>query len=123
MRYRDRLRVWESNYGRSQGWDLELDGRPVAFMDEPRGKMFCRLPSDHHDRRSRPRRRARFRILLERGRLVAPGLPHRATGLAADCAFPSGQPFAAPGRVTMCALYIAIGPPMPSTGPYSSSAG
>lgn len=35
MRYRDQLRVWESNYGRSLGWDIELDGRVVGLLDEP----------------------------------------------------------------------------------------
>ena len=31
-RYRQRLRIWDSNYGRRRGWIVERDGRPVAEL-------------------------------------------------------------------------------------------
>jgi hypothetical protein len=37
----------------------------------------------------------------------------RATGLVADNAFPAGQPFVAPARLNMRALYIATRNPLP----------
>jgi hypothetical protein len=119
MRYRDRLRVWESGYGRSHGWDLELDGRPVAFMDEPHWEeMFWvsyRLtPTTDDAALAAELLSESFWKTDDWSRLV---FRSRATGLAAEFPFPSGQPFVAPGRVNMRALYVPIGPPMPFDWP------
>ncbi|HEV2292467.1 MAG TPA: hypothetical protein VGR35_01345 [Tepidisphaeraceae bacterium] len=117
MKYRDRLRVWESGYGRSDGWDVELDGKPVAFMDEPQWEeMFWvsyRLTPTTDDPSLKER------LLSESfwgansdewSKLV---FRSRATGLVAENAFPSIKPFVGPQRVNMRALYIAIGHPFP----------
>jgi hypothetical protein len=113
MRYRDRLRIWESNYGRSLGWDLELDGRVVGLLDEPRWRdMFWtsyRLSSTGDD------------PAVSTGLVSADfwkgngyaGLVFRsrALGLVAEQPFPAVDAFVGPGRVSMRALYVGCRPP------------
>lgn len=115
MKYRDRLRVWESGCGRSDGWDLELDGTPVAFMDEPRWEeMFWvsyRLTATTDDPALKQRLMSRsFWEGDEPSKLV---FRSRATGLVAEHAFPAARPFVGPQRVNLRALYVAIRGPLP----------
>ena len=35
-RYRRRLRIWETDFGRDAGWIGERDGKPVAQLIHPR---------------------------------------------------------------------------------------
>lgn len=113
MKYRDRLRVWETNYGRSEGWDLELEGERVAFMDESRWEdMFWvsyRLTVTTDDPALKERMMSEeFWKGNDWSKLV---FRSRATGLIAEKAFPAGAPFVGPQRVNMRALYIfADGP-------------
>jgi hypothetical protein len=115
MKYLDRLRVWESNYGRSLGWDLELDGRVVGLMDEPRPEdMFwvsyrvrCTVDDVALSRR-----------LLSEEFWKGDGYTElvfrsRATGLVAEQPFPATGGFVEPHRVSMRALYIGIPEPAP----------
>jgi hypothetical protein len=113
--YRARLRIWETNYGRVNGWDLELDGRPIAIMDEPRSEdMFWdsyRVTPTTDD----PTLAARlltqeFWKSEDFARIV---FRNRVTGLVAEYAFPSMGPLVAPARVNMRALYLNIGHPLP----------
>jgi hypothetical protein len=41
MRYRKRLEIWETNYGRDAGWILERNGQPIAILSNWRNQeMF-----------------------------------------------------------------------------------
>lgn len=99
-------RLRETDHGRSEGWDVSLDGEVVALLDEPAyEEMFwvsyrivpcthdpelaARLLSDEYWSRH-------FQDLCFRS---------RALGLAASHAFPARE-FVAPGRVNMRGLYL-----------------
>jgi hypothetical protein len=114
MRYRDRLRVWESDWGRSDGWDL-VDGRVVAVMDEPRWEdmfwMSYRVtPMTDDPALAAALTSEDFWTAGDYDKLV---FRSRATGLVAEHAVPSGRPLVGPQRVNMRALYIPIGHPLP----------
>jgi hypothetical protein len=115
MRCRDQLRVWESNYGRSSGWDIELEGRVVGLLDDPHHEdMFWtsyRISSTTDD----PELSARLLSdELWKGdgwaKLV---FRSRALGLCAESPFPAVDAFVAPRRVSMRALYIPSRQPAP----------
>ena len=36
MKYGERLLLWESNFGRDMGWEVELEGKPIARLVRPR---------------------------------------------------------------------------------------
>lgn len=114
MSYRDRLRVWESDYGRCDGWDVVLDGTPVAFVDEPRWEeMFWvsyRLTVTMDDPALRERILSESFWTNEWPNLT---FRSRATGRVVKKAFPSCRPFVEPGRLMMRGLYVAIGRPLP----------
>ena len=114
MGYRDRLRVWESDYGRSEGWDLELDGRVVARMDEPRFEdmfwMSYRVTPVTDDPALAER------VLTEafwKGGEPLDLVYRRATGLVAEHPVPSTRPLVGPSRVNMRGLYVDIRDPRP----------
>ena len=102
-----RQRLAETDHGRAEGWDLELDGRVVAHLDQPRWEdMFWisyRITPITDDAE------LAARLLTERfwrdewGSLT---FRSRALGLAAEFAFPSIKPLVAPARVNMRALYL-----------------
>ena len=115
MKYFEQLRIWESNYGRSLGWDIELGGRVVGLMDDPRSEdMFwvsyrvsCSVVDVDISKR-----------LLSEDFWKGDGYAElvfrsRATGLVAQGAFPSPGGFVGPCRVSMRALYIGIRKPAP----------
>ena len=108
MKYRDQLCVWESNYGRSLGWDIELDGRVVGLLDEAHHEdMFWtsyRISSTTDDQELSTR-------LLSNEFWKGDGFAKlvfrsRALGLCAENAFPAVDVFVASQRVSMRALYI-----------------
>ena len=107
--------MWESGYGRSDGWDLELDGKSVAFMDEPQWEemfwMSYRLTPTTDDPALKERLMSESFWKSDDWSKLA--FRSRATGLVAENAFPAGQPFVGPQRVNMRALYVAIGGPLP----------
>jgi hypothetical protein len=113
MRYRERLRIWESNYGRSLGWDLELDGRVVGVLDEPHQEdMFWtsyRVSSTVDD----PAVAARlvFEEFWKGDGFAGLVFRSRALGLAAEGPFPAVDAFVGPRRVSMRALYIGFREP------------
>ncbi|WP_254513562.1 hypothetical protein [Anatilimnocola floriformis] len=114
MNYRDHLRIWESDYGRSDGWDVELDGKLVALLDEPQFEdMFWysyRLSVTADDPTLKERMlTAEFWKGDDCLRLVCRS---RATGFVVE------HPLPAPGfnqsnRVLMRFLYISIRDPLP----------
>lgn len=113
----DERRLRATAHGRSEGWDVELDGRAVAFLDQPRFEdMFWisyRITPTTEDAdlaaqllseefwRDRPLTGLRFRS--------------RALGLVAPHAFPSAGPFVEPGRLNMRALYLRLEDTRPPT--------
>lgn len=114
MKYRDRLRIWESDYGRSDGWDVEIGGAHVAFLDEPRWEEMFWVSYRLTPTTADPALRAR--ILSESfwtNEWPTLAFRSRATGWVVNKAFPSLQPFVEPGRLMMRGLYVAIGRPLP----------
>ncbi len=114
MKYGDRLRVWETQYGGSLGWDIELDGRVVGLLDEPRNEdMFWvsyRVSCTVDDVELSDR-------LVSEEFWVGDGFTElvfrsRATGLTVKDAFPA-HGFIGPRRVAMRHLYIDIRRPAP----------
>ena len=105
MKYRDRLLVWESDYGRSEGWDLELDGRIVAFWDS-----YClRATTDDPVLKER--------VLSEefwKGDDCFLKLVYRsrATGFVAEHPLPA-RGFTQLERISIRGLYISVGDPAP----------
>jgi hypothetical protein len=115
MRYRDQLRIWESNYGRSLGWHIELDGRVVGVLGEPHQEdMFWTsyriTPMTNDPELSTLLMSAEFWKGDGYARFV---FRSRALGLCADGPFPALDPFVATHRVSMRALYIASRAPAP----------
>ena len=104
----DRVLLEQTNHGRSEGWDVELDGRVIAYLDEPQWEdMFwvsyritpvtddaalaAQLLSEEFWR-GEGWQSVRFRS--------------RAVGLIAPNAFPAVGPLLAPARVNMRGLYL-----------------
>jgi len=111
MTYRERLLAWESNFGRTAGWDVELDGRKIVFLDDPKWEeMFW-----HSYRATATDPVAVGRLQDEafwyEGDAERFVYRSRATGTVAPLAFPG--PIIAPDRVMMRALYINAGIRLP----------
>jgi hypothetical protein len=114
-RYRDQLRIWESDYGRSLGWEIEWDGRVVGLLDEPRQEdMFWtsyRVTSTTDDP-------ALSALLLSEDFWKGDGFTRlifrsRALGLPAENTFPASGGFIGPRRVSMRALHVRSRDPAP----------
>src|SRR5262249_14737196 len=99
--YGRRLRIWETNYGRSCGWVIERDGQAIAVLTEPRFEdMFWdsyRMEIVAED----PELRARLRTKEFWARAEGEGLVwrNREFGEMAEFAFPALDPFPEPGRL------------------------
>lgn len=107
-----REQLKRSDYGRSEGWDLELEGRVVARLDEPRRQdMFWvsyRLTPITEDE-------LLAAALLTRAFWSGSGWERlifrsRALGVIASQALPALEPFVEPRRLNMRGLYIAPEP-------------
>ena len=115
MKYRDQLRIWETERGRSLGWDLELNGRVVGRLDEPRQEdMFW---TSYRVTSTTDALALSARLLSEdfwKGdgftRLV---FRSRAVGLPADNAFPASGGFVGPRRVSVRGLHVSSRDPAP----------
>lgn len=104
----NRRRLEDTNYGRSQGWDLELGGVVVAHLDDPRFEDMFWFSYTLVPLTSDP---ALAELLLSDAFWRGHGwhglvFRSRALGIAADAAFPALTPFVAPGRLMMRGLYI-----------------
>lgn len=100
-------RLRETADGRSEGWDLELEGRVVARLDEPcREDMFWvsyRITPETDDP-------ALAAELLSEAFWRGEGWSRvtyrsRALGVAATYVFPATRPFVAPARLNLRGLY------------------
>jgi hypothetical protein len=113
LRYGDRLRVWESDFGRSEGWDIELHGKAVAFMDEAQWEEMFWISYRLTVTTDNPS--LRIWLMSEKfwrgGEWTKLTFRSRATGLIAESAFPSATPIVGPQRVSMRGLYVRIGHP------------
>lgn len=114
MKYQDQLRIWESDYGRSEGWDLELDGEIVGLLDDPQSAdMFWdsyRLTVTTDD--PMLKERLLSTEFWKYGDCLSLVCRSRATGLLAAYVLP------APGfnqfnRIEMRGLYILLRGPAP----------
>lgn len=105
---RQQLRA--TDFGRSKGWNLELEGHVVAHLDEPRWEdMFWvsyRLTPTTDDE-------ALAAELLSTAFWMGPRWERMifrscALGVAAPHPLPAIQPFVAPGRLNVRALYLTL---------------
>lgn len=111
--YDRRLRIWETNYGRDCGWQIERNGEVIAVLSEPRyEEMFWesyRMEIVTEDLELRGRLlTTEFWVVAEAEGLRWKNLEF---GEFAEFAFPSLSPFREPGRLTMRGLYLPIDPP------------
>ena len=113
--YGDRLRIWETNYGRDAGWVIERRGEAIAVLTDLRFEdMFWdsyRIEVVTND----PELRQRMQTAEFWSAAESEGLAWRSRefGEVADGAFPALSPFPEPGRITMRHLYLPIGQPRP----------
>jgi hypothetical protein len=111
--YLQRLRIWETNFGRDDGWLVERNGQPIAILTQPRyEEMFWesyRLDVVAKD--------SDLRQLMETQEFwkTATDLTFRSRkfGTVATSAFPSLTPLSEHGRLTMRGLHLFIGNPWP----------
>ncbi|MDM4019445.1 hypothetical protein [Roseiconus lacunae] len=114
-RYTRSLEIWESNYGRDAGWNIERHGVVIATLSDPQpGDMFWdhyRIDIVTDDELLRAAMGTdEFWLNAESAGLV---FRNRVFGEVAKNAFPSHPPFDTDGRIQMRALYLDIRPPMP----------
>ena len=114
MRYRDRLRLWESNYGAENGWEVLLDGKIVATLDcYRREDMFWatyRLSIIATDPLMKARLASKEFWIDEGAKLV---FRNRTTGLISNTACPATNLFIERGRIQFRGLYVDIRRPHP----------
>ncbi len=113
--WRERLRIWETEQGRAEGWDIEFDGRVVGRLDEPRQEeMFWtsyRVAATTED--------PVWSALLVseefwRGDMSTQLVfRSRALGNLAEEPFSAAGGFVGPQRVAMRGLFIGCPPPAP----------
>ena len=113
--YRQRLRIWETNYGRDCGWIIERKGDPIAILSDPLGEdMFShsyRLEILTHDSELRNRMvTTTFWLHAKSEGLV---WRNREFPLVAEYAFPSLSPLEKVQRLFMRGLFLPIGKPRP----------
>ena len=108
--YQRKLEIWETNFGRECGWNLERDGEVVAILTEPRWEeMFWdsyRIEIVTNDAKLRERLLSKeFWDHAENERLI---WRNAEFGTVAEGAFPAGTPFPEPGRLTMRGLNVLL---------------
>jgi hypothetical protein len=118
MWYGRRLRIWETNYGRTSGWVVKRQGVPIAILTDCRWEEVfwdsyrLEIITDDPDLQAK--------LLMKEFWAVAEaeGLSYRNLEFAdaAPFAFPSLSPLSEPGRLMMRGLYLDIGQP----GPFDS---
>jgi hypothetical protein len=111
--YRNRLHIWETNYGRDAGWIIERRGAPVAILTDVQFQVMFwdtyKIEIVTHDLALRERIGSReFWDNAE-----AEGLLYRNRKFeyVAEIAFPALTPFTQDGRLIMRGLYLRIGAP------------
>lgn len=105
-----RRRLRETDHGRSLGWDIELEGRVVARLDEPRREdMFW---VSYRITPVTPDPSLSAKLLQDtfwRGEAwTALTFRSRALGVPAANPFPATRPFTEPGRLKLRGLYVML---------------
>src|SRR5262249_17946721 len=111
--YFQRLRIWETNYGRDTGWILELAGKPVAVLSECRSEdMFWdsyRIEPIAEDPSTQQMISSeRFWTTSDWARLT---WRNRMFDVLPLAPFPAGTPMRQPGRLIVPGLYLPVPPP------------
>jgi hypothetical protein len=114
QRYGRRLRIWESNYGRNDGWVIERHGAAIAILTEPRPEELFwdsyRMEIVADDRELRARMlTSEFWAEADTECLV---WRNRKSGEVAKFAIPAISPFPEPGRLMTRGSYLSIGEPV-----------
>jgi hypothetical protein len=111
--YSQRLRIWETNYGRDTGWILEREGKPIATLSDCQFEdMFWdsyRIDPITDDRDIR-------QMILSEAFWTGSdwiGLTwrNRELEMLPVAPFPAVSPMREPGRVVVRGLYISIAEP------------
>jgi hypothetical protein len=114
FKYGGLLNVWDSDDGRAEGWNIEVDDKLAAVLDEPRREeMFWfsyRLTVTTDDAALRERFLSESFWQGDGWKEVV--FRSRATGMVAEHAFPAARPFVGPERLNMRGLYIAARAPI-----------
>jgi hypothetical protein len=111
--YERRLCLWETNYGRECGWQIERNGAIIATLSDPRYEdMFWesyRMEVTTDDPILRDRLHTKkFWAQAETEKVRWRNLKFLEL---AEFAFPGMSPFPEPGRLIMRGLYLPIDPP------------
>ncbi len=111
--YGQRLRIWETDYGRDAGWHIERQGEVVVVLTDPRWEdMFWysyRMEAVAGD----PELRRRLQTAEFWAVAADEGLVYRSRefGEVAGDAWPALSPFPEPGRLTMRQLHLSVAEP------------
>ena len=109
--YQRRLRIWQTNYGRDEGWHVELEGVRVAELVDCQfadhfwdSYQIVPVANEWEDEKGLLKRMFwdDFKNLTFRNRTFEE---------VANAAWPSSNPLNEEGRVYMRALYLNIGHP------------
>ncbi len=114
-RYDNRLRIWDTNYGRDAGWVIERQGEAIAILTDHRFEDTFwdsyRMEIVAADANLRQRMQTvEFWSSAENQGLV---WRSREFGEEANGAFPALSPFPEPGRLRVRQLYLPIPEPLP----------
>ena len=113
MRYRKRLEIWETNYGRDAGWILERNGQPIAILSNCRNQEMFWDSYDLEILTEDSELRQRMTTVEFWDELEGMVYRNQAFGDIVESAFPAASPFLKSGRLSMRGLYLPIREPMP----------
>ncbi|MEM9252810.1 MAG: hypothetical protein AAGB29_10720 [Planctomycetota bacterium] len=111
FKYREKLAIWESNFGRSDGWILEVDGHPTAVLDD---NEYYDMFWDSYRVSLLPESKYTLDEVFTMEFWCKRSLVYRskATDITTrQAVISSGEAFPKPGRVVLRGLYISIGMP------------
>lgn len=115
LRYDQRLRIWETNYGRDAGWVIERQGERIAILTDPRFEDMYWESYGMEIVADDELLRERMQTVEFWSRAESEGLVWRSRqfGMVANGAIPAWSPFPEPGRLNMRQLYLPIPEPLP----------
>jgi hypothetical protein len=112
LSYSQRLRIWETNYGRGAGWIIEREGKPLAILSDCRYEdMFWDSYRIQPITEDADGKRMLTQEFWTGSDWVGLTWRNRDFDLPPLAPFPAGEPIREPGRVTVRGLYLPIGDP------------
>lgn len=113
LSYDQRLRIWETDYGREAGWLIELRGEVIAVLTDPQWEDIFWTSYRMEVATSDSELGHRIKTLEFWGTVEATELIYRSRefGVIAELAFPALNPSWEPDRLMMRRLCIPIGLP------------